>query len=74
MALSCFAGGSVLDISLVYGVSYVEVYESIWRVVDAINHTECLDIKFPVSHLEQVNQILFFGLLSCVKLTFYLQA
>ena len=50
IALCWFAGGSVYDIMLVHGVSYVEIYKSVWKVVDDVNETVSLDIKFPKNH------------------------
>ena len=48
------AGGSVLDIALVHGVSPTEVYTSLWIVVDAIHECPDLEISFPSSHHEQI--------------------
>jgi hypothetical protein len=53
IALRYFAGGCAYDISLTHGVSHTEVYTSVWRVVDAINKCEKLDIQFPSDHVKQ---------------------
>jgi hypothetical protein len=42
-----------MDIALVHGVSHSEVFDSLWKVVDAINQHPELAIKFPTSHHEQ---------------------
>ena len=41
------AGGSPYDIGLSHGIGVKDVYNSVWRCVDAINATKQLDIKFP---------------------------
>ena len=46
-ALRYFAAGSPIDIALSHGISVKDVYTSVWRVVDAINDTEQLKIRFP---------------------------
>ena len=55
--LSCglrfFAGGRPEDISVVHGISHSAVCDSVWRIVDAVNRTQELNINFPTSHLEQ---------------------
>lgn len=53
IALRFFAGGSAYDIALVHGVSYVEVYRSVWRVVDAVNQCAELQIQYPSDHQAQ---------------------
>jgi hypothetical protein len=52
-ALRYFAGASPIDIALVFGISHVEVFESVWKVVDAINACPSLNITYPTSHREQ---------------------
>jgi len=52
-ALRYFAGGRPDDICLVHGISPVEVYRSVWKVVDAINTTEALAIVFPEDEEQQ---------------------
>jgi len=47
VGLRFFAGGSPFDIQLVNGIGETSVYDSVWGVVDAINNTEALAIKFP---------------------------
>ena len=46
MALRYLAGGSPLDLRLIYAVSKSYVYDCIWLVVDAVNKA------FPHGHLE----------------------
>jgi hypothetical protein len=54
MALRYFCGGDPKDIGHTHGVSNtVEVLKSVWYVVDAVNSTTSMDIKFPMSHVEQ---------------------
>lgn len=54
MALRYFSGGDPKDIGHTHGVNNtVEVMKSVWYVVDAVNKTTSLDIKFPSSHEEQ---------------------
>lgn len=52
-ALRYFAGGSALDIALVFGISHADAFNSVWIVVDAIHNTKDLDIKYPESHSKQ---------------------
>jgi hypothetical protein len=54
IALRYLARGQAMDIALVHGVSHVEVFDSIWLVVDAINQHPELSINFSVSHDEQL--------------------
>jgi hypothetical protein len=54
IALRYLAGGQPLDIALVHGVSHSEVFESLWKVVDAINQHPELAITFPTSHQQQL--------------------
>jgi hypothetical protein len=53
VALRYFAGGSVYDISVVYGISHLEVFYSVWRVVDAVNKTNELAFSYPTCHDKQ---------------------
>jgi hypothetical protein len=53
IALRYLAGGQPMDIALVHGVSHSIVFYSLWQVIDAINQTSSLAIKFPESHEEQ---------------------
>jgi hypothetical protein len=41
------------DISAVFRVHNVVVYQSVWLVVQAINETTTLDIQYPTSYNEQ---------------------
>ena len=42
-----------MDIALVHGISLAQVYESVNLVIDAVNTTSILDIKFPTDHTDQ---------------------
>ena len=53
MALSYFCGGCPHDIALAHGVNDEEVLKSVWDVVDAVNLTTSMNIKFPACHDEQ---------------------
>ena len=52
-ALRYFAGGRPEDICLVHGTSHSEVFNSAWKVVDAVNMCPSLSFSFPESHAEQ---------------------
>ena len=52
-AIRFFAGGSGYDIAIVHGISYTEVFRSVWTTVDAINSCPSLKIKFPENHQAQ---------------------
>lgn len=52
-ALRYFAGGSALDIALVFGINHWDVFRSVWMIVDAINETKDLAISFPRIHSKQ---------------------
>jgi hypothetical protein len=52
-ALRYFAGACPIDIALVHGISHVEVFRSVWKVVDAINACPSLNIAYPTSHRQQ---------------------
>lgn len=54
MALRFFAGGDKYDIADSHGVHPVEVYRSVWRVVDAIHNTKALEIDFPTVKEDQM--------------------
>lgn len=54
IAIRWFAGGEPLDILQVHGVSYQQVYVSVWNVVDAINACESIQIAFPIEHSKQM--------------------
>lgn len=45
IAIRYFAGGSVYDIALTHGVSVMEVYKSIWMIVDAVNNCPDLQLR-----------------------------
>ena len=53
-ALRYFAGGSPYDIMAKYGVSYREVLNSVWYVVEATNMKDEWYIQYPQNHEEQV--------------------
>ena len=48
-----FAGGSQYDICQIHGVSYYEVMNSVWIIVDLVNLCDSIKIKFPCTHSEQ---------------------
>ena len=52
-AIRFFAGGAAYDISVMFGMSHSSVFESVDAVVNAINGTAAMDIKFPSDHDEQ---------------------
>jgi hypothetical protein len=73
MALRYFSGGDPQDIGHTHGVNNnAVVMQSVWYVVDAVNTTKQLDIRFPTSHEEQQKIALGFkaksriGLDNCV--------
>jgi hypothetical protein len=73
MALRYFCGGDPKDIGHTHGVSNTtEVMKSVWNVVDAVNATSSMNIKFPQSHEEQMRVASGFrrksriGLANCV--------
>ena len=53
MAICWFVGRSQFDICQIHGVSYHEVMNSVWIVVDLINLCDSIKIKFPCTHTEQ---------------------
>ena len=52
-AIRYFAGGSIYDIMGKYFISYSEVMQSVWFVVQAVNELQIFDIKYPESAEEQ---------------------
>ena len=52
-ALHYFAGGEPADIMQTHGVAYMEVYNSVWKVVDAVNSCPELQFTFPHNHALQ---------------------
>ena len=46
-AICYFAGGSVYDLMIKYGISNSAVYDSIWAVVDAVNLLPEFFIQYP---------------------------
>ena len=52
MALRFLAGGSPLDLKLIYHVSTSFVYDSIWLVVDAVNKK--LKMEFPLNDTDKL--------------------
>jgi len=53
VALRHFAGGRPEDVSMVHGISRSEVFNGIWKAVDAVNKCPELAFKCPESHVEQ---------------------
>ena len=47
MAICFFAGGEAYDISVMFGISLLSVFDSIDAVVDAVNGCKEMDIVFP---------------------------
>jgi len=52
-ALRYFAGGRPEDISIVHGISHSEVFNSLWKVVDAVNVCPAFAIEHPSCFAEQ---------------------
>ena len=52
-AIRFFAGAEAYDISVMFGISHTSMFDSLDCVVNAINGTEAMDIKFPTDHEEQ---------------------
>ncbi|KAL7535942.1 hypothetical protein ACHAWF_005314 [Thalassiosira exigua] len=52
IAIRFFSGASPLDIMQTHDVGLLTVYYTVWGVIDAINETECLAMRFP-SHDRQ---------------------
>ena len=68
LALRYFCGGCPHDIPIARGVSKIEVYISVWRVVDAVNKCPQLQFEYPTSHEEQANIALGFQEKSTINL------
>ena len=47
ITLRFLAGGSLWDIRMVHKVSVEAIYDSVWRVIDAINNHEEFSLSFP---------------------------
>ena len=52
-AIRFWAGGDPYDISVMFGISYCEVFTSVNYSCDAVNNTPDLDIVFPTNHDKQ---------------------
>lgn len=52
-AIRYFAGGRPEDICIVHGVSHSEVFNSVWKVVNAVNMCPDLAFQYPSSHEAQ---------------------
>jgi len=52
-AIRYFAGGAAYDLMAIYGLSYSEVMNSVWIVVEAINHHDEFIIEYPSDHAKQ---------------------
>jgi hypothetical protein len=50
IALRYFAGGSPLDFIASHGISHSSIWNIIWRIVNAINKCNELQIRFPTDH------------------------
>jgi hypothetical protein len=55
MALRFLAGGSPLDLKLIYYVSYSYVYDCVWLVVDAVN--KHLPMEFPIDDVDKLRKL-----------------
>ena len=53
MAIRYFAGGSLYDIMVKFGVSASTFYASLWMVVDAVRTCPSLQIKYPENYDDQ---------------------
>ena len=53
VALPYFAGGSPYDITTTFGISFSEVFVSVWSIVDAINRCTNFDIEYPMTEEKQ---------------------
>ena len=56
IALRYFAGGDVLDLILIYGVSRASVFSCIWCAVNAIN-SRLDNIHFPIDDIDRLREI-----------------
>ena len=52
IALRYFAGGSPLDLRLIYHVSKSYVYDCVWLVVDAVHKR--LSMELPIDNFEKL--------------------
>jgi hypothetical protein len=59
IGLRFLAGGLANDIVIIYGISYSQCYNSIWRVVDATNGCKHDDLKieFPLRDAEKLQKL-----------------
>ena len=53
VALRYYAGGQPEDIMLVHGISFSEVFRSLWLVADAVNSCDSLAFSYPTDHNTQ---------------------
>lgn len=53
IALRMFAGGSYIDVCLLFGVSKESVFNIMWEVVDAINNTPAVGPFFFPQTVEE---------------------
>lgn len=56
-ALRCFAGGAVDDLALIYRISKSEVYDSVWAVVDAVNHAHKSELSMDLDDAEKLKTL-----------------
>jgi DDE superfamily endonuclease len=52
-AIRYFAGGASYDICAAFGISYTEVFASVWEVVDALNKCPEFAVQYPSCHQKQ---------------------
>ena len=50
VALRYFAGGRPDDIAISHGISHSEVFNSVWKVVDAVHKIDSMKIVYPGDH------------------------
>ena len=55
MALRYLAGGSPLDLRLIYAVSKSYVYDCVWLVVDAVN--KAFPVQFPIDDVGALQEL-----------------
>jgi hypothetical protein len=52
-AIRYFAGGDTYDLAIVFKISRIEVFHSMWLIVKAVRRTKQLEISYPTSHIAQ---------------------
>ena len=73
IGLRWLAGGNLIDIRHVYGVSYPSAYAAITKTfLDAVNSCTALSIKFPTTNKEKQTVSLFYFYIDTDKLNMVL--